>query len=204
MQTTAEKTVNGKREGKNHSTAPQLFKKVFPQAAGQRSAQRSIHSPNGCGTQPPRGAAGQMTITGLIEKIERQEEERSRECIEDALQQSTNDIRLYNSGMRYMEKLSEFAMYLKERILGVDAMSGNGLKNLPGRIARNRLVEIFDEDDGKAKRYLAFDIIRCDKADGYVCLYALDKHDNKLYKTTFRIIQLYDMLQKKQMKFLCN
>lgn len=180
MQTTVEKTVSGKRKGKNHSTAPQLFKKVFPQAAGQ------------------------MTITGLIEKIERQEEERSRECIEDALQQSTNDIRLYNSGMRYMEKLSEFAMYLRERILGVDAMSGNGLKNLPGQIARNRLVEIFDEDDGKAKRYLAFDIIRCDKTDGYVCLYALDKHDNKLYKTTFRIVQMYDMLQKKQMKFLCN
>lgn len=146
----------------------------------------------------------QLSIIELIDRVEKQEADEMYECIGDAMQHSANDVRLYNSGKRYMEELGEFAKVLKARILGVDDMEGNRLKNLPGQIARNRLMEAYDEDDGKMKRYLAFDIIRCDRSDGYVCLYALDKHDNKLYKTTFRIVQLYDMLQKKQMKFLCN
>lgn len=149
-------------------------------------------------------SVAQLSIIELIDRVEKQEADEMYECIGDAMQHSANDVRLYNSGKRYMEELGEFAKVLKARILGVDDMEGNRLKNLPGQIARNRLMEVYDEDDGKMKRYLAFDIIRCDRSDGYVCLYALDKHDNKLYKTTFRIVQLYDMLQKKQMKFLCN
>jgi len=126
--------------------------------------------------------------------------------IDYAMQQSTNVIRLYCSGMRYMQKLSAFTDFLESvfTATGGKDMTTNKLKNLPGRIAQSRLLEIYDDEDGKMKRYLAFDIIRNKGQNGFICMYALDDSDNKLYKTSFQIVQLYELLRSEKAKFLCN